>query len=318
MYNGNGYGNGYGQGPQGYNIQEDYYARGNATKVGAGVDRDPFIEDGTHRLALMELFEYNGGEKGPIVKGRFLVLQSAVHPVGSVVCKLWFLTKPAKFQNGTTDADRFADFALKLKGVDPQKNPGYPIGNDIRTLLKVRAAEQPARGTVIDCKGVKNKKGTWIEIYWNHVEQSPEQVVQMRQQIDSNPLHQLSEQFKRSLQGGQPQQQYGQQQMPYQGAPHPSQMAGQYPAQTALQGYGQPPMQQQYAPQGYAQQPAQMPPQQQQYAPGPQPGYGQMQSPVPPQQPQQGYGQPQPGVAAQMPPQGGQSYGPQGGGNTGW
>jgi hypothetical protein len=240
------------------------------------------------------------------------VLKSNSHPVGSIVTKLWFLTKPSKFPNQPTDADRFADFAMKLKGIDPKKNPGYPIGNDIRTLLKERTEQQPARGTVIEALGIeKSKKAdkSFIEVSWTHIPQAPEQVVAQRGQLDANPLYAV-----RGHQAPQQQQGYGQQ-MPYQGAPHPSQMANQYPAQQAQSPY-----------------PSAMPPQGYQMPTGPQPGgvygapppaqYGQpMQSPVPQGPPQGGFVQQLPQQPApQGPPPGvpgGNGQGGWGGGNQG-
>lgn len=174
------YGNGY-QG--GY--AEDHYGRmDNAKEIG---ERDPFIDEGPHRLCVLSIIEYLHQQKGPTVRITFEVLASQKHAVGSRVCKLYFLTKPSKFASQTTDSDRFADFVKKLKGIT---NPQHPVGKDCRTLLKDRAAEQLARGMVIDAMGVntsKNPQKPWVEVYWNTVEQTPETIGGHRRRVEGTP-----------------------------------------------------------------------------------------------------------------------------------
>lgn len=216
--NGNGYGN------------DDVYGRLNNTRDVGGA-RFPFIEDGRHKLAVVTLEEFQHSSDGPSARGLFLVLESNKHNVGSYVVKIWKLVKPAKFPNQATDADKFADFCRKLKNAPS----GYPIGNDIRVLMRDRAREQLARGMVIECTGVPNKKGNWVETYWNAVQQTPQDIAAMRQRIEQQGVPSTSD--------AAPQQMPVQNQ--YAGAPHPSQMPQQYPAQMQQtpQQYAQPPLQ---------------------------------------------------------------------------
>lgn len=276
MWNGqnNGNGNGYGQPQQQYGgQQEDVYGRLNNTRDVGGA-RFPFIEDGTHKLALCTLEEFQHSSDGPSARILFEVLASNKHAVGSYVVKIYKLVKPAKFQGQATDADAFADFCRKLKGAPI----GYPIGNDIRVLMKERPNEQLARGTAIECVGVPNKKGTWTNIYWNAIQQSPQDIAAMRQRLEAKGI---------------PDTKGGPQQMQQQQVSYPA---------PGMQQYAQP----QYAPQPM-QQPPQAPPQ---YAYA-QSGY---QAPLAPQQPAAPAQAPQGGFLAQIPPQG---PGPQGGNNGG-
>jgi hypothetical protein len=291
-------------------MNEDYIDRMNRAKKVDG-ERDPFIREGNHTLCLLELYEYMHEDKGAVAKARFLVLDSKTHAPGSTVCKLWFLQKPGKFKDSVTDSDRFADFILKLKGVDPEKDPNFRVGGEIRRLLRNEVFQQPERGRVLLASGrnvAKADKEPFIDVSWKSLQQlqTPEQIAAERAKHDANEATAYSRQLQKTfrdiqaMQGMQP-------------APH----AAQQP-QYAPQGYqGQAPAPQQggYGQQQWNQQNpnAGVNPQ---YAPQPAPGYGQpMQSPVPPQgAPQQpAYGQPQQGgFTQQIPPQG-----PQGGWNGG-
>ena len=286
--NGNGQGNGYGQQPQGvqqgytpqggYGQPQDAYARmDNAREVGGA--RFPYIAAGTHKLALVSLEEFN--PQAAKVRALFKTIDSRTQQVGGFCVKIWSLTKPPKFKDGTTEADEFADFMLKLKGA-PR---GFPISQSIRTLLKERPLEQLARGTVIECTGVAGKpsqtpgKEPYVRVYWNTVANDAASIVAMRQRLEQEGVPNTNDNA-----------QQGQQQMQQQYAPQ--QMQQPVPPQAQSQ-YGQQPQMQQYAPQ----------PMQQQAQP-----------------PQQG-GVPQGGFLANVPtngpgPQGGQGGGQQGG--AGW
>lgn len=282
--NGNGQGGypqqGYQQQPQqgyqqqGYGNGDDVYGRMNNAREQGGA-RFPFIEAGRHKLCLVTLEKFQHSSDGPSARGIFEVLESNAHQPGSFVVKIWKLVKKPKYDSQASDAELLAQMCMALKGA-PR---GYPIGNDIRVLLEERPAEQLARGTVIECTGVPNKKNNWTNLYWNTVDQTQEQIVQNRMRLEQKGIPTSS-----------PQQQQGGQ---FQGAPHPQQMAQQYPAQT--QGYQMQstqytmppgaPAPAQYAPQQQAPQGgflAQLPPTQQ----APQP----MQQQAPMQGPPQGNG----------------------------
>ncbi len=272
--NGNGNGNGYGQNPN------DVYDRlNNARQIS---NRDPYIEEGTHTLAVITLEEFPS-DQGQAVRGSFEVLESSTMRPGTKVGAVWFLQKPAPKQGMVTDSDRFADFCCRLKGA-PQ---GYAIGNDIRVLLRDRGAEQLARGMIIRAVGVKKIAKTtgkaFVVVHWGHLEQTPQQIAEMRQRIEAKGLVEP------------PRGNAGQ----FQGAPHPSQMQGQYPAQQGPYMPQQPPPQH-ATPLGYQGPPVG--------------GYG-PQGNAYPAQPQQPQGVPPGGFLANVPPQGqGGNGGGQGGG----
>lgn len=317
MWNQGNNGNGYGQQPQygqpqqqqyqqqpqqwqgGY--EQDVYGRLNNTKEIGGA-RFPFLE-ATGKYALCTLEEFMHSNDGPSARALFETLEcpSGRHAIGSYVVKIWKLVKPPYKPGMTTDGDLFADFCRKLKGAPA----GYPIGNDIRVLMKERPNEQLARGTVIEAVAVPNKKQTWINIYWNAIQQTPQDIAQMRVRCEQKGIPDT----RGPQQGGQ-----------FQGAPHPSQMQQQYPAQMQQAPQQQPP-------QGYQMQQGQwqLPPgaQPQQYAPQQvqytQPVVNGTFNAGPPQQPQQQQapvqgpqqGAPQGGFLAQIP------QGQQGGNNGG-
>lgn len=294
MWNqGNGNGNGQGYYPQqGYGQQQDVYGRlDNSRDVGGA--RFPYIAAGTHKLVLVTLEEF-GDANNPKVRALFKTLESRTQQPGGFCVKIWALVKPPRFQNGVTEADEFADFCRKLKGAPA----GFPISNDIRVLMKERNAEQLARGTVIECTGVAGKpnaqnpnKEPYVRVYWNSLRQEPADIAAMRQRIEQEGVPSTAS----------PQQQGGGQ---FQNAPHPSQIANQYPAQQGMP--MQPGPQQGYQSPMPAQSPQQWPTPQQG-----QPGYPARQGYVQqPAQPQQG-GQ----FLPQLPP----NNGPQGGnGGRGW
>lgn len=263
MWN-NGNGNGYGQ-QQGYGGDDVYGRMNNAREQGGA--RFPFIEAGRHKLVMVTLEKFQHRQDGPCARAIFEVLESTKHPVGSLVVKIYKLVKQPKFDSQASDAELLAQMCMALKGAPK----GHPIGNDIRVLLEERPQEQLARGTVVECVGVPNQKGTWVNLWWTTVQQTPADIVQQRQRLEQKGIPST---------GGQ---QQGQQAAPN-GYGQPMQ-----------QGYGQPqyaPPQQPMAPQGYGQ-----PQMQQQYAPPPQPQYQQQPAPQP-QQPPQG------GFLSQLPPQG--------------
>jgi hypothetical protein len=218
------------------NGNDDVYNRLNNTREIGGA-RFPFIEDGRHKLALCTLEEFQHSSDGPCARALFEVLESNKHAVGTYVVKIWKLVKPPKFNTQPSDADKFADFCRKLKGAPV----GHPIGNDIRVLMKERPRDQLARGTVIEANGVPNKKGNWVEIYWNAVPQAPTDIATMRQRLEQKGIPDTgagpAQQPQAPAYGQAPQQgyqmgpqQYGQPQAPAQYPQQPPQGYGQAPA----------------------------------------------------------------------------------------
>ncbi len=245
--NGNGQGNGYGQGAN------DTYDRLNGYTRELGGARFPFMEaSGRYALAVLEEFQHTSD--GPSARALFKVIEcKGKHPVGSFVVKIWKLVKPPKYQNKPSDGELFTDFCRKLKGAPA----GYPMGNDIRVLMKERPQEQLARGTVIDAVGVPNQKGTWVDIYWNTVPQAPADIAAMRQRLEAegipdtggrasptslaqaypaNPQYQMSQTQYGLPPGAQPVQAPVQQGMPQQGWGQPQQTQTAPQTQAAPQG----------------------------------------------------------------------------------
>ncbi len=213
----NGNGGGYGGGA------DDVYGRLNNTKELGGA-RFPFLED-TGRVVLCTLEEFTHSSDGPSARALFEVLESrnGKNAAGSYAVKIWKLVKPPFKPGMTTGADEFADFCRKLKGAPA----GYPIGNDIRVLMKERPADQLARGTVIDAVAVPNQKGTWINIFWNSVQQSPQDIAAQRARLEQKGIPstgpaptQMPQQYPAPQQYAQPVQTQGQYAQP---APMPQQ-----------------------------------------------------------------------------------------------
>ncbi len=229
--NGNGQGSGYGP--------DDVYGRlNNARDV--GTVRFPFLED-AGRFALCTLDEFQSQSDGPCARALFEVLESkgGKHPVGSHVVKVWKLVKPPAKPGMTTEGEWFADFCRKLKGAPP----GYPIGNDIRVLMKERPEQQLARGTVIETttslREYTKRDGTkavWTNIYWITVPQTPQDIASMRQRLEQKGIPGTG--------GGSPATPT-QPQMPQQ----PQYATPQYAQPQYAPPQAQPPQQPQYAPQ---------------------------------------------------------------------
>jgi hypothetical protein len=255
------------------NTDAVYNGLDNAKELGGA--RFPFFEAGNHKVAVVLLEEYTSKD-GQAVRLIGEILESNVHKVGDLHTKIWKIEQPPKFPNGVTPADEFAAFCRALKGAPK----GVSIGANIRVLMKDRAAEQLARGTVIKVTGVANAKKTWTNLYWEHIPQGPEQIAQQRARIEQSGLASVAAAGSRQDQGQ-------------------TQPQGGYGVQVAQQM-----MQQQPQQQGYAM------PQQTWGAPT-----QQMQAPVQYQQPMQPQqpAQPQGGFLSQIPPT--NNGGNQGGGS---
>lgn len=170
------------------NYGQDPYAIGDNARERGGA-RFPFVEgSGTYALAQLEEFPHSTDGISARALLKVITSKDGKHPVGSFVVKIWKLVKPPKFPNALTEGEEFVDFCRKLKGAPA----GYAMGQDMRTLMKPapqgRGAEQLARGTVIEAVAVPNKKGTWINVYWNTVQQSPQDIAAMRQRLEAEGI----------------------------------------------------------------------------------------------------------------------------------
>lgn len=294
-----GNGNGYGQQGQAYGYgPDDVYEEMNRARDPGGA-RFPYIEAGRHKLALVTLENFMHRTDGKSTRALFQVVESStdpqtgkpVHAPGTYVVKIYKLMERPKYEGTPSNREQLAHLCMALKNAPK----GYPIGRDIKVLLEDRPAEQLARGTIVECTGVPNKKGNWVNLYWNAIPQTEQDIVAMRQRIEQQgvpqtngnsgqpPMQQPAAQQYAGPQGQQYAPPGGQQ--PQQGYQMPQTQYGLPPgAQPQQQWQGQQPMGQQYA-QPPAQQPAAQP-----------------------------QGAPQGGFLAQLPPQGGQG----GNGGRGW
>lgn len=154
-------------------------------------ERDPFIGEGEHVLQLLSLEPFNHKTHGPSVRASFEVLESSpgptgapMHLIGSRVTKLWFLTKPSKFETQTNDSDRFTDFIRQMAGAASGSN----VAAQCRALIRDRVSDQLLRGMVIRARGVntsKNAAKPWVEVYWTTVQQTPDQIKSRRATIEA-------------------------------------------------------------------------------------------------------------------------------------
>jgi hypothetical protein len=157
-------------------------------------DRDPFIADGKHKLALAEYFIFNSLKHGQAIGARFVVVESTnpAHAVGSTCFQGWYINKAPNFIGDSQEIDRAADFVAKLNGCSLPE-----AGGEVQKLLD-RAEMQPARGMVVACVGTSNpgrtkKDGTvgkpFTDRSWTTIQQGPAEVAAMRGWLDQvSPL----------------------------------------------------------------------------------------------------------------------------------
>lgn len=225
---GNGNGGGYGQGGG----ADDVYGRLNSTRNFGGV-RFPYIEGGKHRFAVVIMEEFEG--KGNDVKVRIVLrtMESSRHKPGELVTRILSICERPMFPNAPSDGELLVDFVRKLKG-EPD---GAVMADSLRTLMKARITDQLARGILIDCLGVANKKGNWVDLYWTHVDgQTPEQITALRAQIEREGIPPTGGSSQRGVRP--PQQQY--QQAPLQPQYAPPQAPPQNPPAGQWGGTGAP------------------------------------------------------------------------------
>jgi hypothetical protein len=161
------------------------------------------------------------------------------------------LERKPKFQSQTSDADRFADFISKLCDCTDKGKIAEWGG----AVLVHRIGEQLLRGMQVKFEGsnrAKADKKPYVIPSWTTVQQTQEQIRQIRSQLDqTHPIRQIVQQ-------------------------QVTQMQSQYAPQVAYP--TAPPAPPQYAPPQYVQPQPQY--QQPQYAPQGQPQYVQQQAPI--------------------------------------
>lgn len=141
-----------------------------------------FIGKGDHLLMIVETSSYVKDGEGLTAKILFEVVTSTdSHKPGDLVVRVFKLQKPPKFASQTSDADVYADILRKVSG----RAEGTPVSDLSRAILLDRRDEQLLRGVLIRGYGTMNAKGTYVNVSWNAVDQTPEQIRARRAQVDA-------------------------------------------------------------------------------------------------------------------------------------
>jgi hypothetical protein len=104
----------------------------------------------------------------------FLVTQSETHPIGSIVSVAWFVSDMG--WKGDNELSRARDFVAALVGA---KDPAAIE----QTVNQLATEAQPGRGIAIVAFGVKSKN--FVDIMWEHVPQTPEQIANQRRAVEA-------------------------------------------------------------------------------------------------------------------------------------
>jgi hypothetical protein len=152
--------------------------------------RDPFIRQGSHELIVASIEIYKDQKWGDSIRVTFETERSNTTKPGDMVCKLFNLFKPAKFDSQSTDADEFVNFVCLLQGVKPGEHAAI-----MRALIKRHAEggmleSQPARGARIRAFGAEvgkaNERGErYVKVSWQTVEQDQATVARTRAELDA-------------------------------------------------------------------------------------------------------------------------------------
>lgn len=142
-----------------------------------------YLDEGTHRLLLIEMVPYESKKLGPAARATFEVIESTVHPVGSRVSNVWGLTRSAAYVGGDTDLDKVAHFVRRIAGMSDTDNPSQAA----IAVIRDRVNEQLLRGMMVDCKltirTTKNAK-TWKDVKWSSIKQTQEEIAAKRAELD--------------------------------------------------------------------------------------------------------------------------------------
>lgn len=228
-------------------------------------DRNPFIGDGRHKLAVERYFAFKHETHGFSIGCTLLVLETtnpAAHPVGSSVFKAWNIKRGPKYRGDKCDGElnEATKFLARLLGGDDAA--AHRAANDAldgdEQYDGPNQRKNPLRGMVIDAVGVSKPTSKidertgqpklWTDVTWYHNAQAedPVQIAAMRAHLDSvKPV-----QVQPAAQAAAPQMQqpqYAQPQQPQQPYPQAPQAQYAYPGAPAPQQYAQPAPAPQYA-----------------------------------------------------------------------
>lgn len=171
-------------------------------RAGKHEDREPFIMDGIHELAVKDYKEHKSKKNGDGVKVTLVVIKSS-NPLmkpGSVVCQGWYPNHPPRFvgDTGQDDLNKIVDFMIKARGI-PEGADQLAKGKDsVRYCLAPQGVlEQRLRGVRIVATGVKKPpsaaaaaagKTGWTDVTWTHIPgQTAEEIKAMRARVEQVP-----------------------------------------------------------------------------------------------------------------------------------
>jgi len=169
-------------------------------RAGKHEDREPFIMDGIHELAVRDYKEHKSKKNGDGVKVTLVVIKSS-NPLmkpGSLVCQGWYPNHPPRYvgDTGQDDLNKIVDFMIKARGIPDGAEQLAKGKESVRYCLSPQGvAEQRLRGIRVVATGVKkpanpNKPGSkdWTEVTWTHVPgQTGEEIKAMRARVEAVP-----------------------------------------------------------------------------------------------------------------------------------
>lgn len=134
-----------------------------------------YIGEGRHLLILKE-YGTKKIEAGQALFANFVVAESATHGVGELVSALWRIQLPG--WQGEADRSRAQAFIRALL------NLGAEAELIAATGRKLADKGQPGRGIAIVAYGVKKPGKDFVDVVWEHVAQTKEEIAETRRLLD--------------------------------------------------------------------------------------------------------------------------------------
>jgi hypothetical protein len=176
---------------------------------------NPKPDKGKQLCILSKFYEKDTESKGRILAADLIIAQPAPgsqYQPGDRVTQAWFLSEPDKVKRRYQDA-RCRDFILALLGLPM----GSPYGQHAKSL---KAPHQPGTGILISITGEVQKDPRYLNYKMDHVPgQTAESIAANRNAVGAIEAQKQAQSTAIPMPANMQQ------------APHPSQMAQQYPAQ---------------------------------------------------------------------------------------
>lgn len=157
----------------------EYFPEGSAPRPMQ--ERLPFIAAGDHTLDVESLKVIESQKSGPVVWAQFRVIASTCHPVGSQVTQRFELSKQEKYPTTPTQRELAVYFMAQLLG---QKDLAKAQKTLLALLSDAEIKVQRVRGIRIIANGRSKPGKTWVNVSWQNVEQTPEQIKAQRAALD--------------------------------------------------------------------------------------------------------------------------------------